>query len=72
LADVKAKFFIWTQNVAQMRKIAGMIEKGELKTFVDSVFPLEQAAEAFRKGMGGHLQGKVVVEAAGEKASGKM
>lgn len=71
-ADVKAKFFVWRQNVAQMRHIAGMIEKGEVRTFVDSVFPLEQAAEAFRKGMGGHLQGKVMVEIGGEKVDGKL
>ena len=71
-AGVKAKFFIWTQNPAQMRRIAGMIEKGEVKTFVDSVFPLERAAEAFRKGGAGHLQGKIMVEVGGEKASGKM
>ena len=72
LAGVKSKFFIWTQNVAQMRRIARLMEKGEVRTFVDSVFPLEQAAEAFRKGMGGHLQGKVMVEVAGERASGRV
>jgi NADPH:quinone reductase-like Zn-dependent oxidoreductase len=72
LANVKAKFFIWTQNAEQMGKIADMVGKGELKTFVDSVFPLEKAAEAFRKGQAGHLEGKVMVEVGGENANSNV
>ena len=68
LPGFKAKFFIWTQNAAQMVMIAEKIGRGELKTFVDSVFPLEQAADAFRKGQAGHLNGKVMVEIADETA----
>ncbi len=41
------------------------IESRELrKPSVDSVFPLEEAAEAFRKGEAGHLKRKAVVELA--------
>ena len=68
--DVKAKFFIWTQNASQMRKIAEMIGKGELKCFVDAVYPMEKAEEAYKKAQSGHLQGKVMVEVGGEDVSG--
>jgi NADPH:quinone reductase-like Zn-dependent oxidoreductase len=66
---VRAKFFIWTQNASQMGNIAEMIRKRELKCFVDSVFPMEKAEEAYRKAQEGHLQGKVMVEVGGEDAS---
>lgn len=66
---VKGKFFIWEQNVEQMRKIAEGVGRGELRCFVDSVFPLERAEEAYRKAQAGHLQGKVVVEVGVEKVS---
>lgn len=70
LDGVQTKFFVWTQNAEQMGRIADMVGKGEMKTFVDSVFPLERAEEAFRKGQAGHLEGKVMVEVGGENANG--
>ena len=65
--DVEAKFFIWTQNASQMGQIAEMI--GDLKCFVDSVFSMEKAEEAYRKAQSGHLQGKVMVEVGGATVS---
>jgi NADPH:quinone reductase-like Zn-dependent oxidoreductase len=38
-----------------------LIEKGELKTVIESVFPLEKAAEAFDKAEFGKPRGKVII-----------
>ena len=62
LPDLNAKFFIVSMNHDELRKITELIEREILRTFVDSVYPLEKAAEAFRKGEKGHLQGKVMVQ----------
>lgn len=46
---VRGKVFIRRQDVAQMRSIAGMVERGEVRTFVDSVFSIERAEEASKR-----------------------
>lgn len=60
--DVKAKFFIVTNKKEQLHQITKLIEEGHVKTFIDSVFPLERAVEAFKKGAEGHAHGKILVE----------
>ena len=66
LPELNAKFFIVSMKQEQLKHISGMIEDGKSKTYVDSVFPLEKAADAFRKGEKGHLHGKVIVQVASE------
>ena len=61
--ELNAKFFIVSMNREHLLRIMEMLANGELrKPCIDSIFPLKKAAEAFRKGENGHLQGKVMVE----------
>lgn len=59
---LKAKFFIVSMNVEQMKKINEHLESGRFRTVVDSVFPFKDAAKAFEHGAKGHCQGKVVLK----------
>lgn len=44
-----------------LKRIADMAEKQLLRPFIDSVFPIDEAAEAFKKLQKGGVKGKVVV-----------
>jgi NADPH:quinone reductase-like Zn-dependent oxidoreductase len=50
-----------TPNGERLAQIARLIDKGELEVVIDSVFPLEQAAEAHRHIERGHACGKVIL-----------
>ena len=45
----------------QLRRIAALIDAGELRTVVDRVFPFEQAKDALAYVESGHAKGKVVI-----------
>ena len=47
-----------------LTRIAELVEAGALRPVIDSVLPLEQAAEAHRRVEGGHCHGKVVLAVA--------
>ena len=46
----------------QLRKIAALIDSGQVSVIIDRVFPLEEAAEAERHLENDHVTGKVVLE----------
>jgi NADPH:quinone reductase-like Zn-dependent oxidoreductase len=50
-----------TPNGERLAQIARLIDEGELEIVIDSVFPLEQAAEAHRHIERGHACGKVIL-----------
>jgi len=55
-------FFILTQDkLEDLKTVANMASKGQLKARVDSVYPLSRVVEAFKKSEEGHSKGKVVV-----------
>jgi NADPH:quinone reductase-like Zn-dependent oxidoreductase len=58
---VRTSFFIVKGSAEQLGELAGLVEKGVLKAAVDEVFPFEKATEAFIKGEGGHVHGKLVL-----------
>lgn len=64
---VKATFFIVSMKRDQLEEIVRLIDEEKLKTFIDSVYPLEKAADAFRKGAEGHAHGKILLSAGLEK-----
>jgi len=47
---------------ADLEVLAGLVDKGILKTVTDRVFPFEQIADAFAYLEQGHAKGKVVVQ----------
>lgn len=46
---------------AQMAALAALLDAGQVRVGIDSVFPLTEAAAAHRRAEQGHLQGKIVL-----------
>ncbi|KAF1814704.1 NAD(P)-binding protein [Eremomyces bilateralis CBS 781.70] len=59
---IRDSFFIMESKGEQLAELAPVIESGDLKPVVDSVFPLEEFKEAFAKVEGGHSRGKVIIK----------
>jgi alcohol dehydrogenase len=55
------QFFFMHPSGKQLRKIAALIDAGELRTVVDRVFPFAQAKDALAYVESGHAKGKVVI-----------
>ena len=49
-------------EAAVIRRIAELVEQGMLVPEIDSVWPLEQAAEATERLETGHAHGKIILE----------
>ena len=60
--DVNSFFFIMTPNGVQLREITKFVEEGKCRPIVDSVWPLEQYEEAFRRLASGHSRGKIILD----------
>ena len=61
---VKNLFFIMTPNGEQLGRISKLIERGECRPVVDSVWSFEEYEEAFKRLEKGHPRGKVVIKVA--------
>jgi NADPH:quinone reductase-like Zn-dependent oxidoreductase len=59
---VRGVFFIVRPDRGQLIEIARVIDGGEVRPVVGSVFPLSRAREAFGEGLGGGHPGKVVLQ----------
>ncbi|KAA8568997.1 hypothetical protein EYC84_007966 [Monilinia fructicola] len=59
--DVEGKFFVMEPEGWQLEETAGLIEKGQVKAIVDSVWPLRDFEKAFEIVEGGHAKGKVII-----------
>ncbi len=58
---VKDAFFIVEPNQKQLREVAGLLDSGKLKTYVNAVVPFEEASDAYSGDVRGKLgYGKVV------------
>ncbi|WP_027211381.1 NADP-dependent oxidoreductase [Burkholderia sp. WSM2232] len=64
-ADVGAigKRFATRPDGEQLSVLASLYESGQLRTEIDSVYPLVRAGEALAKSMAGHVRGKVIIQA---------
>jgi len=60
-AKAEYRWLAVTPSEAQLRRIGELIEKGQVKVVVDSVYPLDQFREAFAKLESGHATGKIVL-----------
>ncbi|MGF1426530.1 NADP-dependent oxidoreductase [Kitasatospora sp. LaBMicrA B282] len=63
-AGVRAVFLLVEPDHHGLREISALVESGRLRVLVDSVFPLEAAAEAHRLGELGRTTGKIVLSVA--------
>ncbi|ETN37541.1 uncharacterized protein HMPREF1541_07163 [Cyphellophora europaea CBS 101466] len=59
---VRGSFFIVRMDADQLNQITKLIEDGEVKVFVDAVYPLEKTKAAFEAASEGHVHGKVVIK----------
>ena len=55
------RFFFMRPSGKQLRRIAALVDAGELRTVVDRVFPFDQAKDALAYVEAGHAKGKVVI-----------
>jgi NADPH:quinone reductase and related Zn-dependent oxidoreductases len=60
--DVKDLFFIMEPIRRQLEEISKLVEKGLCRGLVDSVWPLEQYEEVFKRLDGGHAKGKIIFD----------
>jgi len=61
-----ATYFVVEPNHEQLLELGTLVDAGELRTEVDSVFPLAEAAAAFERVAGRGKHGKVVLEVGAE------
>ncbi|KAJ6137438.1 hypothetical protein N7471_003924 [Penicillium samsonianum] len=59
---VKDLFFVMEPVRRQLEEITKLVEKGLCRGLVDSVWPIEQYEEAFKRLDGGHAKGKIVFD----------
>jgi NADPH:quinone reductase-like Zn-dependent oxidoreductase len=50
-------------------EIGRLIDAGVVRPIVESVLPLEQAREAFERGLDGHNRGKLVLHVGNDRSS---
>jgi NADPH:quinone reductase-like Zn-dependent oxidoreductase len=62
--EVRAVSFIVSPDSRQLTQIAELIDAGQIKRAIYAILPLEQAAEAYQRGLAGHLQGRIVLQVA--------
>jgi NADPH:quinone reductase-like Zn-dependent oxidoreductase len=60
--DVKDLFFIMSPNGLHLKEITKLVEQGKCRPMVDSVWPLEQFEEAFKRMDSGHARGKIILD----------
>jgi NADPH:quinone reductase-like Zn-dependent oxidoreductase len=58
---VRRAFLLVEANGSQLAEIAGLIESGELRVFVEAVYPLAKAGEAYAHARRGGMQGKIAL-----------
>ena len=60
--EVQASFCFVQANPEQLSKISNLIDSGNIKVEVDSVFQLEDVTQAHEKSESGHTRGKIVIQ----------
>jgi NADPH:quinone reductase-like Zn-dependent oxidoreductase len=60
--DIKAVIFVQESSRPQLAELARLVDEGHLRPQVGAVYPLAQAAEAYRAKAAGGLPGRVVLE----------
>jgi NADPH:quinone reductase-like Zn-dependent oxidoreductase len=58
---VRCVWFIVEPSREQLIQIGKLIDAGQVKPIIDTVFPLAQAREAYEQGKKGHTRGKIVL-----------
>lgn len=59
---VRDLFFVMAPNGKHLQDITKLVEQGKCRSMVDSVWPLEQFQEAFKRLDSGHARGKIILD----------
>src|SRR5580693_8370416 len=60
--DIRKVFFIQEASRAQLTELARLVDEGHLRPQVGGVYPLAQAAEAYRAKAAGGIPGRIVLQ----------
>jgi NADPH:quinone reductase-like Zn-dependent oxidoreductase len=66
VSDIETSYFVVEPNREQLVKLAGLIDGGDLRPVIDSVFDLSEARPAFERSMARGKRGKVVLRVVDE------
>jgi NADPH:quinone reductase-like Zn-dependent oxidoreductase len=66
--DVRGVFFVVRPDGGQLRELANLVDKGQLRPVVSTVFELSALAEAFRAQRATRPPGKVIINVGHEHA----
>ena len=58
---IETTYFVVEPNRGQLLELAAIVDAGELRPAIDSVFPLSEARAAFERSMTSGKRGKVVL-----------
>ena len=61
-------FFIVEPNRSQLNELSRLIDAGVIRPIIEAVLPLDQAREAYERGIKDHPRGKLVLAVSGESA----
>lgn len=59
---VREAFMLVRADGCQLGQIAGLIDAGELRVFVEAIFPLAQAGAAYARAQKGKMRGKIALQ----------
>jgi NADPH:quinone reductase-like Zn-dependent oxidoreductase len=68
---IKASMLVAESNSALLQKLAQLVDDGEIRPFVGEVYPLSDAANAWRENRAHHVDGKIVFRVASEAEHAK-
>jgi len=64
-------FFIVEPSRTQLSELSRLIDEGIIRPIVETVLPLDQAREAYERGIRDHPRGKLVLAVAGDAVDGR-
>jgi len=59
--DVRFAYFVVEPNRDELIQIGGLIDVGQIRPIIDTVYPLVQARQAYEQAAQGHTRGKIVL-----------
>jgi NADPH:quinone reductase-like Zn-dependent oxidoreductase len=68
-APIETLYFVVEPDSGQLVELGRMLDRGELRVAIDSVFPLEDARAAFERSLATGKRGKVVLRVAGDETA---
>jgi NADPH:quinone reductase-like Zn-dependent oxidoreductase len=64
--DVEATYFVVEPNGRQLAELGGLVERGDVRPRIDSVYPLVDARPAFERSGARGTRGKIVIDVVGD------